>query len=286
MGMVYKLFHSKTAGALATWLTLSASFFAWVGSMTPQWFGELTWPQLLLVGLCGALVATLVLAWALAGLAHAYRHAWPLPASGSSESQSAPPPGSAVAYDDSELRAAILEIKAAQSRLADEVRQEVNQRLEPILASVNRLELYAQRSRLTAARETLTRAEARISELLGKHREEYAKPASHRVRNEGHHSLPRALHGFQRSLTETLGLDIDLTQHPNYTLNPLRTVDGDAEVESDSDRQDFRRTYDQGKTALTTIRKEGAAIDRKILGLETVLRRLEGPVSSIPERRT
>jgi hypothetical protein len=55
-----ELFHSKNAQSLGTWLAILTALFAGAGKLIPEWFGLLTWPQLVLVAF-GAALATLFL---------------------------------------------------------------------------------------------------------------------------------------------------------------------------------------------------------------------------------
>ena len=55
------LFHSKTAQAIGTWISVLTAVYAVIGMLIPEWFGHLTWPQLILMGLAAALATTLIL---------------------------------------------------------------------------------------------------------------------------------------------------------------------------------------------------------------------------------
>lgn len=61
------LFHNKNAQALANWTALLTAFFTGVGKLSPDWFGELSWAQLILAAF-GAALATLLIIGAAAFL--------------------------------------------------------------------------------------------------------------------------------------------------------------------------------------------------------------------------
>jgi hypothetical protein len=78
------LFHSKTVQALSAWLSLATLGFTMLSRFAPEWFGALTWPQAILLGIGLALAAGLVLSFILAVGAYAFRLIRPLP-SGSND---------------------------------------------------------------------------------------------------------------------------------------------------------------------------------------------------------
>ncbi len=75
--MFRPLLHSPTAAGLGSWLGIIGAvgtFLSWIVKMTPEWFGELTWPQSILIGLAGTLAFTLLLSLAtlLGGVGYRY----------------------------------------------------------------------------------------------------------------------------------------------------------------------------------------------------------------------
>lgn len=100
VGAMFELFHSKNAQALATWIALLTAFFAGIGKLIPEWFGQLSWPQLILASF-GAALATLLLLSIAAFFAGAgaafYRRFRPLAPLSSSEVETG-----TVAYNDAE----------------------------------------------------------------------------------------------------------------------------------------------------------------------------------------
>jgi hypothetical protein len=65
--------HNKTANGVGAWMGILTSVFTFIGWLTPEWFGELSWPQLVLVGVGLALTFSLVLAVALAVAGYGFR---------------------------------------------------------------------------------------------------------------------------------------------------------------------------------------------------------------------
>jgi hypothetical protein len=79
--MLAKIFYSKTASAVATWLAIGAAFYALIIWLTPQWFGQLTWPERILTGIGLSLATALVFAVVLALGGFGWRQFRPLPVS-------------------------------------------------------------------------------------------------------------------------------------------------------------------------------------------------------------
>jgi hypothetical protein len=79
--MFAKFFHSPQAAAVSVWLTLATGIFTVLSWLTPEWWGQLTWPQAILAGMAMTLVGALGLAVLLAISAWGFRKLWPLPGS-------------------------------------------------------------------------------------------------------------------------------------------------------------------------------------------------------------
>lgn len=105
---------SKPATAVANGLAILTAIFAVISSLIPDWFGELTLPKALLVGLAMALVTLLISALLLAILAWAYRRFKPLPVA---ESEPAP---ESVAYDDTRIRRDIANLNQTVRSVIDD----------------------------------------------------------------------------------------------------------------------------------------------------------------------
>jgi hypothetical protein len=79
--MLAKIFYSKTAAALATWLAILTAVFGVLVWLTPEWFGHLSWAQTILVCFTFALATLFVLALTASLFANAFRLMRPVPAS-------------------------------------------------------------------------------------------------------------------------------------------------------------------------------------------------------------
>lgn len=88
--------------------------FAWL-SKNVSWFGQLTWPQAVLLGLVSALGAMLVSAAAFALGAHAYRLVRPVQVSESSVAQA-----HVVSYDEAPLAARVAELERIKRAIIDD----------------------------------------------------------------------------------------------------------------------------------------------------------------------
>lgn len=71
--MFYQLLHNRTVQALGSWVGLLSIPFGILTKMSPEWFGDLSWPQAILAGIAGALIVTLILSLIVAISAFAYR---------------------------------------------------------------------------------------------------------------------------------------------------------------------------------------------------------------------
>jgi hypothetical protein len=77
--MFASMFHSQRAAAISVWLTLGTGFFTVLSWLTPEWLGQLTWPQALLAGVAMTLVASLAIALIAAIGGYGFRLIRPVP---------------------------------------------------------------------------------------------------------------------------------------------------------------------------------------------------------------
>jgi hypothetical protein len=73
------MFHSQRAAAISVWLTLGTGFFTVLSWLTPEWWGQLTWPQALLAGVAMTLSASLAIALIAAVGGYGFRLIRPMP---------------------------------------------------------------------------------------------------------------------------------------------------------------------------------------------------------------
>src|SRR3546814_18887323 len=106
--MLRPILQNPTAAGIGSWLgiaTFCSTALSWVAKLNTEWFGVLTWPQSILIGIVSTLAGALVLAIATLIGGIGYRYFRPIP----KEHDEAPQAyveasGSAAPYDDSEIR--------------------------------------------------------------------------------------------------------------------------------------------------------------------------------------
>jgi hypothetical protein len=76
-----QLINNKTVQGVSAWLTIVGGALTMLSKMTPEWFGALTVPQAIFVGLGSAIALGLALAVMLLIGGLGYRNFRPLPAS-------------------------------------------------------------------------------------------------------------------------------------------------------------------------------------------------------------
>ena len=81
---------------------------------------------------------------------------------------------------------------------------------------------------------------------------------------------------------QDLGLTINLDIHPNFSLNPLAPVPGDASITSERMKGEFRRIYDEYHTAQRALTQVEQEYQSKIDGLE---RSIENYGMTVPSNR-
>ena len=82
--MLRPILHNPTAAGIGSWLgiiTFANGVLSGLIKMTPEWFGELTWPQSILLGLAFLVASTLLLAVAANVGGRGYRYFRPISAS-------------------------------------------------------------------------------------------------------------------------------------------------------------------------------------------------------------
>jgi hypothetical protein len=57
-----EIFHSKTAQSFGTWIGILTAVFTGIAKLIPEWFGQFTLAQLVLLAFCAALATLLLLA--------------------------------------------------------------------------------------------------------------------------------------------------------------------------------------------------------------------------------
>ena len=77
--MLKKAFYSPTANAALTWVSIGALIFGGLAKLTPEWFGKLTWPQVILTGISIAIAVGLAVSICVFVFAISYRRFRPAP---------------------------------------------------------------------------------------------------------------------------------------------------------------------------------------------------------------
>ena len=102
---MFAIIHNKTAQALSGWAGLLTTIFTILGRLTPEWFGQLTWPQAILIGIAAALSTMLASSIVLAVGGYGFRLIRPLPSIPPTEQDDGPPtPELPPLYDDSGIK--------------------------------------------------------------------------------------------------------------------------------------------------------------------------------------
>lgn len=101
------LLHNRHVQAVAGWLGVLTAAFTALGMLTPEWFGELSWPQAIVAAIAAALVTSLVLSIAMLAGAFAFRLIKPI---------SDTPPRPVLTYDPNGVgeRLGAVELSLAQ----------------------------------------------------------------------------------------------------------------------------------------------------------------------------
>lgn len=109
--MLRPILHNPTVAGVGSWLgiiTSAVTAIGWLVKMTPEWFGELTWPQSILIGLGGVIAGGLLLALATLIGGIGYRYFRPIAKErDESENKTTSPP----LYDDRKLWSAVERIE-------------------------------------------------------------------------------------------------------------------------------------------------------------------------------
>lgn len=158
--MFQRVFHSRTAAALATWLTLGTVVLGLLAWLTPEWFGTLTVPQATLLGIGAISALSLVIAVAVFVFALGFRRLRPLEATATPvpdyappvapAPDSVPPDNVAPAYDDSALRAEIAALSQSVHGVIENYERWSNN-WGPQMAKIDRVAVAVE-TMITAAR--------------------------------------------------------------------------------------------------------------------------------------
>src|SRR3546814_12983826 len=80
--MLRPILQNPTAAGIGSWLgiaTFCSTALSWVAKLNTEWFGVLTWPQSILIGIVSTLAGALVLAIATLIGGIGYRYFRPIP---------------------------------------------------------------------------------------------------------------------------------------------------------------------------------------------------------------
>jgi hypothetical protein len=129
--------NNKTAQGISAWLTIVAGVFALLSKLTPEWFGALTVPQAIFVGIASALGLGLALAITLLIGGIAYRLVRPLPTASAETppGNDGPPPG--LTADD--VEAIVLGQRLAALEDVEKSLAEIEARLKDSDAAFDKL---------------------------------------------------------------------------------------------------------------------------------------------------
>lgn len=170
---MFNLFHSKTIQALSAWIGVATGAFTLLSRFTPEWFGTLSWPQAILLGIGFALAAGLILSITLVVGAYGFRLFRPLPHL-SREAQSEVGGAAIVAapaYDDTAVRA---EIQTLREEFAEH-----KEHIAKAVSDIDRARLEGQ-NELGRKIEDLTREFQKLQDIDRNHRDR-AREAFHAI---------------------------------------------------------------------------------------------------------
>lgn len=106
---MWEILHSKTAQAIGTWFGILSGVGAVLTWFTPEWFGRLSLPQAILLGIGLALAASLTISIAVAVFAFGFRLLKPLPVTTQAPARGGKMPATPLA-DNPKLSAQVEEL--------------------------------------------------------------------------------------------------------------------------------------------------------------------------------
>lgn len=272
---------SKPATAVANGLAILTPVFALITWLTPDWFGQLTLPKALLVGLLMAFTFLFVTAILLAIFAWTYRKFRPLDHSTESSDQAVAQKYESEGLNGGENLTAVKEmIQSDFKGSMDELQGNLQSQLRELESSLEvRLRALAECISLAGVADqiddglrsaadsllTLSNFESTPAFTMGEqvNRSKYWGSAQN--------GITERLAALAQLIKDTTGTEIYPHDSPAYAADPFMRAPNDDKFTDEGLRQDFRRLTDELRTFEVKARAEAGRIRERFRAAEQMV---------------